>query len=137
MSALAQSLSYINSGGGTTESGGYNLEYSIGSFQAVNYGSEELEIIRSLFGDEVGMVTGLDEVDVQRIFVYPNPTNGVIQLNSHESVKEISVLNSQMQRIERFQNIPSEINLIQQPAGIYFIGVLSGDRLLFLKVIKE
>ena len=59
--AFSQSLSYINSGGGITESGDYILEYSIGSFQSANYASDNLQIIRSLFGDEGITVTAIDE----------------------------------------------------------------------------
>ena len=137
-SVISQDRSYINSGGGISESENYSLEFSIGSFQASNYTTENFQIIRSLFGSaDVIALTGVQDSIANNIFLYPNPTRGIIKLKSKLNIDMMSIHNSEMKEIKRFEVVPDEVNISSEPSGLYFIGIVFKDRLLYLKVIKE
>lgn len=136
--SFSQSLSYINSGGGASESENYSIEFSIGSFQASNYTTDDFQIIRSLFGSaDIVALTGVQDSIANNIFLYPNPTRGIIKLKSKLNIDMMSIHNSEMKEIKRFEVVPDEVNLSSEPSGLYFIGIVTKERLLYLKVIKE
>ena len=82
-------------------------------------------------------VTSIHENPLNSITVYPNPSNGIFNINLKgiENV-EISVTNAQGQLIDR--TVISDLyqlNLSHQPKGVYFIKFLNGGQLRIEKLV--
>jgi hypothetical protein len=82
----------------------------------------------------------------EKINVYPNPSNGIFQLeinNSQNEKSEIHVYNVlgeiifQSKIQSRDVGIKSEIDLTNQPNGIYFVQINSGNKILTAKIIRQ
>ena len=90
--------------------------------------------------------TGVEAVPalVQNVQIYPNPTSGIftvaLGLNRNNEMN-LQVYNAIGQLVETHynsgaQNYLYEIDLSDNPAGIYFVKVVVGDEVLTRKVIK-
>ncbi|MDF2453193.1 MAG: hypothetical protein K0S26_2697 [Bacteroidota bacterium] len=70
--------------------------------------------------------------------IYPNPNNGqfIVDLSSDRELEISNILGERVinQFLSKGQN---QINIIDQPAGIYFVKIKSGDKQQVIKIIKE
>ena len=73
--------------------------------------------------------------------IFPNPTNGVFTINTNEKISEIFIVNVLGKRIYQNKNITKEtlnINISDQPNGIYVIQIITNDNNIFInKICKE
>lgn len=82
------------------------------------------------------IITGLhEEISDAGFLLYPNPTKGVINISSTESLK-VRAINSQG-LVLSIPQIQDEIDLSTEPAGIYFLQIQGQNKTWFNKVIKE
>lgn len=86
----------------------------------------------------VSACTGIEEIDVLRATVYPNPTQGLFTIASAGGLKMIvlSVFGQEIAQAE----LPSgkySLSLEQEPAGMYFIYLTSAKGSRVIKLIKE
>ncbi len=82
-------------------------------------------------------VVGFQALQQKEIYVYPNPTQGIINLEfSDENIKEITVVDVTGKQLIKVQR-DKQIDLSNLNAGIYFVKVLTENELLTSKVIKE
>jgi len=86
----------------------------------------------------------VSETDKISIELYPNPTTGKFQLqlvNSDLSGTEILVFNSLGQQLtidyNKLNSNTIEIDLSSKEAGIYFVRIGEGDKLMTLRLMKE
>ncbi len=71
-----------------------------------------------------------------KINIYPNPTNGLIQIDGITGTSSIKIFNAFGEEVKHFEGLQSgEIDLIGQPKGVYFIRVESKKGMCFEKVI--
>lgn len=101
----------------------------------------------NLFVDNVGVLTttGSDEQlkkERSAFSFFPNPTKGIvnIRVNQGYEFSGLHIYNSigeliYQEVITGKENI--KINLKNQPEGIYFIGLLSGDKMVFEKLVIQ
>lgn len=87
-------------------------------------------------------VTGLEEIfSANMVTVYPNPSTGQFSIlfNKQISDAKISVTNIVGQEIfqSAITNLKMEIDITQQPKGIYFVQVVNEKTVLTRKLIKE
>ncbi len=71
--------------------------------------------------------------------IYPNPTSSIINVTG-EDMDKVTVFNMHGEIVKTYlpgNNNHLEINLINQPTGIYFIKILSGDKGVVKKIIKK
>ncbi|MBL7765770.1 MAG: CotH kinase family protein [Chitinophagaceae bacterium] len=78
----------------------------------------------------------LDALD-ELINAYPNPTTGVLYINSNVSLQEIKLLNGMGQTIFSTQHAVYEIDMNQFPSGIYFLHCIGKNQNHILKIVKQ
>jgi hypothetical protein len=78
---------------------------------------------------------GIEDINQTRIFAYPNPTNGAVQIQTQNNAfKNYEIINAQGQVIKRVSG--QTFSLEDQPEGIYYI--INADQLKpnTIKVLK-
>ena len=80
------------------------------------------------------LITSVEETEMQRTCIYPNPTSDVVSIEG--SVKTLAVFNSFGQCI--FSGTTNTIDMRDWPNGVYFIRVMDEKGKNFVrKVVKE
>jgi len=83
-------------------------------------------------------VVAVDEKINRDLFiVYPNPSAGIFTINTEEKVHELNIYNLLGEKIisQTIQNEKEEINLRNQPDGIYFLELRTGQGTAVKKII--
>jgi hypothetical protein len=76
----------------------------------------------------------------KQIEIFPNPTNGFIQINADlGGRKELTVMSISGQTVlkDSFLNNKKTLDLSSLPAGMYFIKITSKDGIVTQRIIKE
>jgi ELWxxDGT repeat protein len=87
-----------------------------------------------------GNFVGIQKIqDNQTVSIYPNPSSGIFKIKSDELLKDTSVkiYNTQGQTIFESKRFISEIDLSNQPKGIYFIQIKSEYKIVTKKIILQ
>ncbi len=86
--------------------------------------------------------TGIDEIELSKIIVYPNPVSDffTIQIRAEIYATELRILNALgeillSQKVTNLGNIPFDVSRLNN--GIYFIQVISDKKSLTKKIIKQ
>ena len=78
-----------------------------------------------------------DPEEVSEIILYPNPTNGHVELNGNlDGIISITLLNSQGQSLDSWERIGSTLNLDKLPSGLYLATIQTKDSLLTKRILK-
>jgi len=121
-----------------TEDGGYILAgYSQSNDGDVpgNYGDYDVWVIK-LSPENMG----IGEIKEDNLYLYPNPTTGIINLQTKEAIQSVSVYNSVGQRVtlNPLNKENTAIDISNLSAGIYFVEVTLTDKeIKRYKVIKK
>jgi hypothetical protein len=67
--------------------------------------------------------------------VAPNPSNGIYNINTNEKIDAV-IISDFMGKI-LLNNSDSQIDLSNQPSGIYFLTIISGEKRFFGKLVKN
>lgn len=81
-------------------------------------------------------ITSIVDFAENEIFLYPNPTSGRIQFNKNMGLCSLSVYNLQGKLVKEIDKIGSEVELIDLPAGIYFLDLMDNKSIKRFKLIK-
>lgn len=76
----------------------------------------------------------INESVSERISVYPNPTSGMIYVNSDDSF-DATVYNYQGQVVMRRNNNDGQIDLSDLTAGVYFLDIRENNKVMIEKII--
>lgn len=135
------SSSFINSG--ATSEIFYLLNYNgLGDFTNPNSITNEIDYTTGLFTCDINLdgkidlvsssqidskiawysnnLLGISENEFANYHIYPNPTNGILNIESKLPISQISVYNILGQRIEIKRNT-NQINLSKAEAGVYLL----------------
>lgn len=91
---------------------------------------------RSVFGVYLD-VTGLDRVDSQSVIVYPNPTNGILNLSGIDQTAQIRIVDAQGRIVFDTTNSINQIDLSSLQSGLYFLQTTTGKQTLSARFIKQ
>ena len=82
-------------------------------------------------------VQGISASEVQRnIIIYPNPTNGQVQINSNgENISSIKIYNLAGELLKEY--FSSDFSIANLPSGVYFIKTVTDQSIYLNKVIKH
>ncbi|MEO8760250.1 MAG: PHB depolymerase family esterase [Bacteroidia bacterium] len=85
----------------------------------------------------VGSTTGINANTENGIKIYPNPSNGILNINSQKNIKTIKVLNllGEVVYSKETNDKENSINLKHLPTGIYFIFIQDEDNSFISKKI--
>ena len=81
-------------------------------------------------------ITSIVDYEEHEIFLYPNPTSGRVQFNKDMGQYSLSVYNLQGQLVKEIDKIGSEVELMDLPAGIYFLYFKDNKSIKRHKLIK-
>jgi len=85
---------------------------------------------------EYAIITGIEEHSSNSILLYPNPTNGQIDIKTDKSIKEVSVIDINGKQLIKQQELI--INMKYLPNGIYFVRLqMDNDQNITKKIIKN
>lgn len=83
-----------------------------------------------------GQVLATDDfVNDNKIKVYPNPSNGIFNIQTTENINKIAVYNTLGQKVLEGNTLT--IDLTNQPSGIYFAELVSSQGKSIQKIIKQ
>ncbi len=88
-------------------------------------------------------VTGITEISKVPFTIYPNPASDVFEVNlggNHSDNDKIEILNCLGQRVEANLFLTAtgwKVNMQQQPSGIYFITIFSGNERSVQRLVKQ
>jgi len=89
-----------------------------------------------LISRECNPITSLVDYAENEIFLYPNPTSGRVQFNKNMGPCSLTVYNLQGKLVKEIDKIGSEVDLIDLPAGIYFLYFRDNRSIKRHKLIK-
>lgn len=87
---------------------------------------QELPMIRLLVGPANGSTPdGIDKADDVKIELYPNPTNGPLNINSSETISRVEVYNNYGQQVRNVEtgSTSVQLNLSELAAGTYILNI--------------
>jgi hypothetical protein len=80
-------------------------------------------------------VLGINDNNKQTAILYPNPTNGILQINTHQEISFIEIYNLVGQKVLETK---SEIDISNLVSGVYFVIINNEDGYSeTYKIIKE
>jgi hypothetical protein len=106
-------------------------------------GTGQIDLEGFLVKYNLGNTNSIDELNDDKIVLYPNPTNGKLSLKFNEKFKPelVTVKNINSQIIESYsisKNTSNEFEIeLNAVNGIYFIEVFDGENTITKKVIKN
>ncbi|MFV0305166.1 MAG: T9SS type A sorting domain-containing protein [Moheibacter sp.] len=79
------------------------------------------------------------DVKLTDISIYPNPTNGVFQLNSQDLIQNVSIFNVNGKKLKQFTENSKNVELAitDLPSGLYILKVQTQKGVKSLKLIKK
>ncbi|HFA51696.1 MAG TPA: T9SS type A sorting domain-containing protein [Bacteroidetes bacterium] len=81
------------------------------------------------------LVTGKGEKS--KIILFPNPTDGIINLKGYEKIKQIIVFNSQGKLVRNVEHLSDKIDLSEMNPEIYIIYLIKDNEVQVEKVILK
>lgn len=81
---------------------------------------------------------GVNDIELaQSIFLYPNPTNTVLSINSDKNIESIVIVDVMGKTVKTMLPINNSIDVSNLPKGIYFLQAHTDQDLVSKKFIKE
>lgn len=89
--------------------------------------------------DVTNVTTYVSEVSNTNIAVYPNPTKGMIQINSTDKIEQLSVMNINGQVLMTKTNVQNNeaVDVSNLSSGVYILRVLSNNKTVNTRLIKQ
>ena len=80
-----------------------------------------------------------EEKEKPKYSIYPNPSNGLFNINMSESALFIEVYNFEGKRLLKFENTENQlsIDLTDYAPGIYFVSIMNVNDKAVIKLIRE
>ncbi len=85
----------------------------------------------------VVMPSSLNDVTINDLKLYPNPTNDIIYIDFQGSQSTSYIVSSDGKVMQTFKTVPSSIDLSAYPKGIYYFTLRNNSHKLTKKIIKN
>ena len=84
------------------------------------------------------VVTGINNIEENKAVIYPNPTKGMVKVNTEDEILEIEVLNIQGQVVKSIigESTFESIDISELNDGIYFLKIKTEKKSFSKKIIK-
>jgi hypothetical protein len=97
-------------------------------------------LVEYIWGNNVGEVwmqaLNIDEPELNNIVVYPNPTNGILNILGLQSKADIEIFSIEGKLLKEFTAIENYVDL-DLASGLYLLKLNSGNRSVIRKIIVE
>lgn len=81
---------------------------------------------------------GVDDIEMETLAVYPNPTTGMLYVNASEPVREVQIFNLQGQLVLSQKGDVREISMFDLSDGLYMVKVFTVDGAVSTqKIVKQ
>jgi hypothetical protein len=94
-----------------------------------------------LFVDNVSIKTTLSlskQNDQELLSVFPNPTNGILNLKGHKKIDRIEVIDILGKIVMKVEVIKeNKINIKDLNSGLYVVKIFSDHKINTIKVVKQ
>jgi hypothetical protein len=91
---------------------------------------------RSVFGTYLD-VTGVELIGDDSFTIFPNPTDGLLNLSSKDQIKQIRIFDIHGRIVKQDINIERQIDVSNLDAGLYFVQATINNRLVSNRFIKN
>lgn len=91
---------------------------------------------RSVFGTYLD-VTGVDLIGDDSFTIFPNPTDGLLNLSCKDQIKQIRIFDIHGRIVKQDINIERQIDVSNLDAGLYFVQATINNRLVSNRFIKN
>jgi len=81
--------------------------------------------------------TDISESEFANVSIYPNPTSGVLSINGLNGKANVLVTNVHGQLIFNTTLVNNQLDMSNQPKGVYFIKIYNNDETMIQKVILK
>ncbi len=71
------------------------------------------------------------------IILFPNPTNGMINISGFTNSTDINLFDIKGQFVKSYQQINNTIDISELQSGIYILNLISNDKTVVKKVVKQ
>ena len=85
----------------------------------------------------VNVCSGIDDIAFKNLNVYPNPSNGIINLNITEELSTIKLFDLTGKMVKTFDPSNRQLNITEFTTGIYFLEVANAESKSVVKIIKK
>lgn len=113
----------------------------IGNFVAFNEGTdwESLPAFDGVyfFNGDCEPILNIDDNFIGNIFVYPNPVNSILHIETQEQVKRVQVFNLLGKEVFTKEKNTKLLDFSNYTKGIYFIRIETGNGIQIEKIIKR
>jgi len=119
----------------TGETFDVEVEYNLQLPQTGYFTGEGLSAIKSI----TTINTGIGDTFANRLFIYPNPTNGKVTIGGINGIDQILVMSSEGAVVMRFtpkSDGNQILDLSALPAGIYQVQIRTSQGLVTRKIVK-
>ncbi|MGB1019179.1 MAG: T9SS type A sorting domain-containing protein [Chitinophagales bacterium] len=87
---------------------------------------------------KIDMTTiGINDISFENVSVYPNPTNGIINLNVSETLSSVRIMDLTGKTVQVFNAGSKQLDISEFTIGIYFLEIANAERKSVVKIIKK
>lgn len=130
-------LQKLNGAGNSSQETNYTLTDTIPFFGKTFYRLSQTDFNGMT---QYRAITSIENcrIETHLIMAFPNPSTGIIRLiDEPDFFNSVSILNSMGERIFHSINYPTEIDLLNETAGIYFLQLTLNNEIYIQKIILE
>ena len=81
---------------------------------------------------------GIEETNLEKITIYPNPNNGIIYIENHDLViRKVKVYDILGGNVKTFESIENQLNITDLHRGIYFLQITTNQGIVMEKIVKQ
>lgn len=91
---------------------------------------------RSVFGTYLD-VTGIELIGEDSFTIYPNPTDGLLNLSSNDQIKQIRIFDIQGRTVKQDINNERQIDVSNLDAGLYFVQATINNQVVSKRFVKQ
>lgn len=112
-----------------------NILERIQQFYDIN--TNEYQFInRSVFGAYLD-VTGIELIGDESFTIFPNPTEGLLNLSSNQQVEQVRIFDMHGRMVKQESSNVRQINVSDLDAGLYFVQATINKQLVSTRFVKQ
>jgi hypothetical protein len=80
---------------------------------------------------------GIEESKFSNLSFYPNPTSRKLSIDTELNINEINIIDLRGNILNSIKNNLNDINVSDLPTGIYFLKVMTDEKIITKKFVKQ
>jgi hypothetical protein len=137
-SGTGGALAYANVAGSIGRAN-TNSEYAWGAiddFAIYNKALDSCEV-QNLYGNNCLLLSNNEVINNNKTEIYPNPTSNQLSIDTELNINELSIIDITGKIIMETKENTNTINVTDLPSGVYFIKLITDEKLITKKFVKQ